>query len=92
MSTVNAVTGRLPRPGRRYMEYFVVAALVGVVAPNLLMYAAVPRVGAGFVTLSIAFAPMLTYLGALALHIERFDSFRATGVGVALAGATIRPS
>ena len=85
---MNAVTGRLPRPGRRYMEYFVVAALIGVVAPNLLMYAAVPRVGAGFVTLSIAFPPLLTYLGALALRMERFDSYRATGVGVALAGAT----
>lgn len=88
VSTVNAVTGRLPRPGRRYLEYVVVAALIGVVAPNLLMYAAVPRVGAGFVTLSIAFPPLLTYLGALALRMERFDSSRATGVGVALAGAT----
>ncbi|MBU2501128.1 DMT family transporter [bacterium] len=88
VSTVNAVTGRLRRPDRRYLEYFFVAALVGVVAPNLLMYAAVPRVGAGFVTLSIAFPPLLTYLGALALRMERFDGFRATGVGVALAGAT----
>jgi drug/metabolite transporter (DMT)-like permease len=88
VSTVNALTGRLPRPDRRYTEYFVVAALIGVVAPNLLMYAAVPRVGAGFVTLSIAFPPLLTYLGALALRMERFDGFRATGVGVALAGAT----
>lgn len=85
---VNGWTGRLSRPDRRYTEYFVLAALIGVVAPNLLMYAAVPRVGAGFVTLSIAFPPLLTYLGTLALRMERFDGFRATGVGVALAGAT----
>lgn len=85
----NMLIGRIPRPSRRYAEYIVVAALVGVVAPNLLIYAAVPQVGAGFVTLSIAFPPLLTYLGALALRMESFDGYRATGVGVALAGATI---
>lgn len=88
VSFVNVVRGRMTFPDRRAMEYFVVAALVGVVVPNLLMYAAVPRVGAGFVTLSIAFPPLFTYLGALALRLERFDARRATGVGVALAGAT----
>lgn len=88
VSGANALAGRRPRPGRRYTEYAVIAGLIGVVAPNLLMYAAVPRVGAGFVTLSIAFPPLLTYLGALALRMERFDRIRAAGVGVALAGAT----
>ena len=88
VSAVNLFAGRRLRPDRRATEYFVVAALVGVVGPNLLMYAAVPRVGAGFVTLSIAFPPLLTYLGTLALRMEQFHRWRAVGVAVALAGAT----
>ena len=87
VSIVNAVAGRAPRPGRRNTAYFAIAALLGVVTPNLLLYAAVPRVGAGFATLAIAFPPLLTYLGALALRMESFDARRAAGVGVALAGA-----
>ena len=45
--------------------------------------------GAGFVALIIALPPLLTYLGALALHIERFNSIRAFGVAAALAGAGV---
>ncbi|WP_026352114.1 DMT family transporter [Yoonia vestfoldensis] len=67
--------------------YFVVAGLVTVAAPNLIIFTAAPVVGAGFVALSIAFPPLLTYLGALLLRIERFDLVRAFGVALALFGA-----
>jgi drug/metabolite transporter (DMT)-like permease len=51
------------------------------------MFATVPRVGAGFVSLAIAFPPLFTYLAALALRLERYDSARALGVLLALGGA-----
>lgn len=60
-----------------------------VAASNLIFFAAVPRVGASFVALAIAFPPVLTYLGALALRMERFDTLRAVGVVSALAGAVV---
>ena len=72
---------------RRTVEYFVVAAFVTVAASNLIFFTAVPRVGASFVALAIAFPPVLTYLGALVLRVERFDAVRAAGVVAALAGA-----
>jgi drug/metabolite transporter (DMT)-like permease len=87
LTTTNAATGRLPRPGKRLFEYSLVSALVGVAGPNLILYNAVPKVGAGFVALSIAFPPLLTYLGALALRLEVFNTSRAIGVGLALTGA-----
>ena len=87
LTTVNAAAGRLPRPGRRLTEYSLVSALLGVVGPNLILYSAVSEVGAGFVALSIAFPPLLTYLGALAIRLESFDGTRAAGVALALAGA-----
>lgn len=87
LTTTNAITGRLPRPGKRLFEYSLVSAVVGVVGPNLILYNAVPKVGASFVALSIAFPPLLTYLGALALRLESFNTSRAMGVCLALTGA-----
>jgi len=74
----------LPRLDARKAEYFVLAGLVSVAAPNLLLFAAVPHVGAGFAALAIAFPPLFTYAMALALGMERFSALRATGVAVAL--------
>ena len=82
-----AVLGRLPAVTARTAEYFVVAGLVSVVVSNLIFFAAVPRIGAGFVSLAIAFPPLYTYLGALALGMERVQARRALGVALALGGA-----
>ena len=73
----------------RNLEYYVIAALVSVAGSNLIFFSAIPHVGAGFVALIIALPPLLTYLGALLLNIERFDKWRALGVAAALAGAGV---
>lgn len=80
---------KLPPITVRTVEYYAVAALVGVAGPNLIFFSAVPEVGAGFVVLTISLPPLLTYLGALALGMERFNVLRATGVVAALAGAAV---
>ncbi len=77
-----------PRCSGRIAEYFVLAAILGVAGPNLLLFGAVSRVGAGFVTLALAFPPLLTTVGALLLRLEKFDPWRFLGVVVALSGAT----
>ena len=89
LAGVSAARHRFPPLNTRTAEYFVVSGLVGVAAPNLLFFAAVPRVGASFVALAIAFPPLLTYLGALALRMETFRARRAAGVVLALGGATL---
>ena len=84
---VDALRGTLPTIRGRTVEYFLVAGLVSVAASNLIFFAAVPRVGAGFVALAIAFPPLFTYLGSLALGLESLEWRRAAGVACALAGA-----
>lgn len=84
-----ALRGRLAPLTPRTVEYFLVAALVSVAAPNLLFFAAVPHVGVGFVALAIAGSPLFTYLGALALRLEGFRTTRAAGVAAALAGTVV---
>ena len=63
--------------------------MVSVAGSNLLFFSAIPHVGAGFVALIISLPPLLTYLGALALGMERFQTVRALGVAAALAGAGV---
>lgn len=79
----------LPPLNARSFEYYFVAALVSVAGSNFIIFSAVPHVGAGFVALIITLSPLLTYLGALALRMERFQILRAFGVAAALAGAGV---
>ena len=79
----------LPPLNKRSFEYYFISALVSVAGSNLLFFSAIPHVGAGFVALIISLPPLLTYLGALALGMERFQTVRALGVAAALAGAGV---
>lgn len=79
----------LPPLNARTLEYYAVSALVGVAGSNLIFFSAIPHVGAGFVALIISLSPLLTYVGALMLRLERFQMLRATGVATALAGAVV---
>lgn len=87
---VIALIKKEPPPlNARSFEYYFVAALVSVAGANLLLFSAIPHVGAGFVALIISLPPLLTYLGALVLRMERFTIIRAFGVVAALTGAGV---
>jgi drug/metabolite transporter (DMT)-like permease len=87
MLVFNAARSVPLRRDRASIRYALIAGFVTIVAPHLLVFAAVPHAGAAFVSLAIAFPPLFTYLGALAMRMERFDRMRAAGVILALAGA-----
>ena len=89
LSIVALVRHESPPFSTRSFEYYFIAALVSVAGSNLLLFSAIPHVGAGFVALTISLPPLLTYLGALALRIEKFNIIRATGVATALLGAGV---
>ncbi|SLN71328.1 EamA-like transporter family protein [Roseivivax jejudonensis] len=86
---VSYLRGDLPPVTRRTAEYFCVSAFVTVAASNLIFFLAVPRVGVSFVSLAITLPPLLTYLGALILGMEKFMLMRAAGVCAALIGAAV---
>lgn len=79
----------LPPLNARSFEYYFVAALVSVAGANLLLFSAIPHVGASFVALIISLPPLLTYLAALMLRMEQFTIMRAFGVVAALTGAGV---
>jgi drug/metabolite transporter (DMT)-like permease len=71
----------------RHLRFYGIAGLVGVVAPNALVFAALPHVGAGPVGLVYALSPVLTYALALATGWEKPGPWRALGILLGLAGA-----
>ena len=77
----------LPPLSKSTLSYYLVAALVSVAGSNLIFFSAIPHVGASFVALIISLPPLLTYLAAIILRIERFNKLRALGVVAALVGA-----
>ena len=79
----------LPSLSKPTLKYYLIAALVSIAASNLIFFSAIPHVGAGFVALIISLPPLLTYLAAIVLRIEKFTKLRALGVVAALAGAGI---
>ena len=87
--SIARVRRALPPINLRCLEYYGVSALVGVAGSNFIFFSAVPHVGAGFVALIISLPPLLTYVGALTLGMERFNILRATGVAAALGGAAV---
>ena len=82
-----ALRQNLPPVNARTIEYYSISALLGVAGANLLFFTAIPHVGAGFVALIITLPPLLTYIGALTIKMEKFQVMRASGVMSALAGA-----
>ena len=89
LSAVAILRHDLPPLTVRSLEYYSVAALVSVAGSNLILFSAIPQVGAGFVALIIALPPLLTYLGALFMRMETFNVVRAMGVAAALSGVGV---
>lgn len=84
-----ALRGGRPKLNATTARYFLIAGLVSSALPNLIFFSAVGQVGVGFVSLAITLPPLLTYLGALTLRMERFNGLRAGGVAAALGGALV---
>jgi drug/metabolite transporter (DMT)-like permease len=89
ITTLLGVQKKLPKITPRLIEYSLVSAAIGGIIPNLILFAAPPRVGASFVVLCLAFPPLFTYVGAMVLKMERYNHRRFAGVVLALSGATL---
>jgi drug/metabolite transporter (DMT)-like permease len=84
---VAIASGNKPGVGRPDIAYALVTGLLSIAAPNALVFAAVPHVGASFVAICLALPPLLTYGLALAIGMERLRASRAVGVLFGLVGA-----
>jgi len=89
LTIVSWCKGHIAALNRRSVEYFLVAGFLTSAGANLVFFSAVPYLGVGFIALMFSLPPLLTYVGALFLRMERFCWWRATGVALALAGTAL---
>lgn len=78
-----------PAPQRSQLPFYLISGLMSVAVPQAIIFSAVPHVGASFVSLCMSLPPLLTYVLALALRMERLRMLRAVGIATGLAGAAL---
>lgn len=83
------LAGERPRVSGHLLRYALMSGLLSFALPNLLSFAAIPHVGAGFVALCLAFPPLLTYGFALPLGMDRISPGGLAGMALGLAGAVL---
>jgi len=71
------------------IKYYFLSALFSVAGSNLIFFSAIPHVGVSFVALAISLPPLLTYLIALFIGMEKLCLWRTIGVFFSLAGTAI---
>lgn len=75
-----------PRFDRRHLRYYLLGGLVGFTLPNIMLYLAVPRLGAGLAALSYAFSPLFTLVLSAATGTESLQARRIAGILLGFAG------
>ena len=74
---------------RQYLRYYFTIGLIGIALPNVNLVAAIAHLPAGVMVLTIPFVPLMTYLIAIGLKVERFAWLRFAGVLCGLAGVAL---
>lgn len=72
-----------------YLRYYVTVGLIGIAVPNVNLVTAIAHLPAGVMVLTIPFVPLMTYVIAIALGMERFSPVRFLGVLCGLAGVAV---
>ena len=66
--------------GRNYLSFYLICGFLGSVIPGLLYFYAVIHISPGVLAITIATVPIMTYIAAILIKIERRSVFRILGV------------
>ncbi len=64
----------------RHLRHYLVLAVVGISAPNLLYYYAAPHLSAGILAITVSTVPLFTYAIMLLLRFESMIARRVAGI------------
>lgn len=80
--------GRIaPTAGK--LRYFAIAAAISYAIPNLLMFSAIPHLGAGYTGIMFTLSPVVTLGLSLLLGVRRPNALGVAGIAVGFAGAVL---
>jgi drug/metabolite transporter (DMT)-like permease len=89
LGLIAALTRRAVPLQGRHLRYYTISAAISFVAPNLIVFAAIPRIGAGFAAVMYTLSPVLTLAFAAALRLRRLDLPGVLGIAVGMVGALV---
>ncbi|MEP6567800.1 MAG: DMT family transporter, partial [Mesorhizobium sp.] len=71
------------------LRYFFITAAVSYAAPNLLMFSAIPHLGAGYTGIMFTLSPVITLVFSILLRVRRPDMLGIVGIAVGFVGAVM---
>lgn len=81
---------RTPIPvSRRAIVYYLFIGLAGIDVAYIVLVFAVQHLTAGYVSVLVLLSPVLTYVFAILVRLERVNSMRAVGILIGFAGAAV---
>ena len=81
--------GQRIRPSPHKLRYFFVTAAVSYAAPNLLMFSAIPHLGAGYTGIMFTLSPVITLVFSILLGVRRPNMLGIIGIAVGFVGAVM---
>ncbi|MBZ9906684.1 DMT family transporter [Mesorhizobium sp. B2-7-3] len=71
------------------LRYFFVTAAVSYAVPNLLMFSAIPHLGAGYTGIMFTLSPVITLVFSILLGVRRPNLLGVSGIAVGFVGAVM---
>jgi len=71
------------------LRYFFITAAVSYAAPNLLMFSAIPHLGAGYTGIMFTLSPVITLVFSILLGVRRPNMLGIIGIAVGFIGAVM---
>lgn len=81
--------GRRIAPSAHRLRYFAIAAAVSYAVPNLLMFSAIPHLGAGYTGIMFTLSPIVTLVLSILLGVRRPNRLGMIGIVVGFCGAAL---
>ncbi|WP_027061797.1 DMT family transporter [Mesorhizobium loti] len=81
--------GQRIRLNAHKLRYFFVTAAVSYAAPNLLMFSAIPHLGAGYTGIMFTLSPVITLVFSMVLRVRRPNMLGIIGIAVGFVGAVM---
>lgn len=81
--------GQRIRLTQHKLRYFFVTAAVSYAAPNLLMFSAIPHLGAGYTGIMFTLSPVITLVFSILLRVRRPNMLGILGIAVGFVGAVM---
>lgn len=79
--------GHRPKFTAHRLRYFLIAAAISYAIPNLLMFSAIPHLGAGYMGIMFTLSPIITLVLSILLGVRRPNLLGMAGIVVGFIGA-----